>query len=86
MSNDEADTEISAAVRAAVAQLLGGPDVAGSDNFFELGGHSMLAAQLLRALEPTLGFRPALRHVFEAVDLDELSARLSADAEEHARR
>ncbi len=70
---------MSAAVRATVADLLNVVNVEGSDNFFELGGHSILAAQLLRALEPTLGYQPSLRHVFEAVDLDELSARLAAD-------
>lgn len=62
---------------ATVAGLLGLASVSGCDNFFELGGHSILAAQMLRMMEPELGYRAPLWHVFEAVDLDELAARLS---------
>ncbi|MFI1996714.1 phosphopantetheine-binding protein [Actinoplanes sp. NPDC020271] len=71
-------------VRTAVAQLLNVPEVSGSDNFFELGGHSLLAAQLLRSLESTVGYRPSFRHILDAADLDEISARISAEAVQRA--
>ncbi|HEV2374797.1 MAG TPA: phosphopantetheine-binding protein [Streptosporangiaceae bacterium] len=74
---DPAQEALRQTLLATVASLLNLEDVSGSDNFFELGGHSIIAAQMLRMLEPELGYRAPLRHVFESEDLDELAARLS---------
>ncbi|MDE1999200.1 MAG: amino acid adenylation domain-containing protein, partial [Burkholderiales bacterium] len=50
----------------AMADVLGKPHVGLTDNFFELGGHSLLAARLATRLIEVVGFRPALRVIFES--------------------
>ena len=65
--------EVEEQLVAEVRTLLAKDDITAQDNFFERGGHSILAAQLLNRMEPVLGYRAALRHVFEAEDLRELA-------------
>ncbi|MDO9235408.1 MAG: amino acid adenylation domain-containing protein [Aquabacterium sp.] len=50
----------------AMADVLGKSHVGVTDNFFELGGHSLLAARLAAKLIDVVGFRPALRIIFES--------------------
>lgn len=50
----------------AMADVLGKSHVGVTDNFFELGGHSLLAARLATKLIEVVGFRPALRIIFES--------------------
>ncbi|TCO61177.1 phosphopantetheine-binding protein [Actinocrispum wychmicini] len=73
--------EVESVLLATAKSLLGVSEIKMTDNFFDLGGHSILAAKLVGRMEQVIGHRASLRHVFEAEDMRDLSARLGALAE-----
>jgi acetoacetyl-CoA synthetase len=73
--------EVESVLLATAKSLLAIAEIKKTDNFFDLGGHSILAARLVSQMEPVIGQRAPLRHVFEAEDMHDLSVRLVALAE-----
>ena len=61
-----ADPNLQRAIAHVMAEVLGVAQMGANDHFFELGGHSLLAAKLASRLIEVVGFRPALRAIFEA--------------------
>ncbi|HYD78841.1 MAG TPA: non-ribosomal peptide synthase/polyketide synthase [Paucimonas sp.] len=62
------------------AEVLGVPQVGIHDNFFELGGHSLLAIRLISRLRQTFGADVAVRALFEAPTVAQLSERIKGMA------
>lgn len=91
---DEPATPLEAQVTEMVAGLLNIEQVGVEDNFFMLGGHSMLGIQLVTLIGETFGVELALRTLFEAPTVRQLSAeieqrliaRLETMSEEEAQR
>ncbi len=69
-------TDVEKTVAAILARLLEVEHVDVEDNFFSLGGHSLLGAQLVARLHDTFGIDVALRIIFEAPTVAELSAEI----------
>jgi amino acid adenylation domain-containing protein len=64
------------AVAAILAPLLGIGQVDANANFFALGGHSLLGTQLIVRLRDALGVEVALRTIFEAPTVAQLSSEI----------
>jgi len=61
------------------ATVLGVAQVGATDNFFALGGHSLLATQLMSRLHLAFGGEYAMRLLFEAPTVAELTARVTRE-------
>jgi amino acid adenylation domain-containing protein len=87
-------TPVQERVAAIVGSLLGLERVGIDDNFFMLGGHSLLGTQLIARVADTFGINLALRSLFNAPTVHELSdeiercivARLEAMSDEEAQQ
>jgi len=77
-----------------LCSLLNLDEVSVNDNFFLLGGHSLLGAQLIVKIRGAFGVNLALRTLFDAPTISELSseierlifARVESMSEEEAMR
>ena len=69
----EPRSEVEAAVAEIFGAVIGVERVGAFDNFFDLGGHSLLATQAIWRLRETFGVELALRALFEAPTVAELS-------------
>jgi amino acid adenylation domain-containing protein len=69
---------LEASVAAAMAELLGLPDVGMEQSFFALGGHSLLAIQLVTRLNKATGAALKMRDVFEQASAERLAALIEA--------
>ncbi len=63
---------------AAVAELLGVPQVGLDDDFFALGGHSLLAVRLVARLRDQLGRAVPVRAIFEHPRLGDLASTITS--------
>ena len=63
---------------AAVAELLGVPQVGLDDDFFALGGHSLLAVRLVARLRDQLGRAVQVRAIFEHPRLGDLASTITS--------
>ncbi|QOW18806.1 amino acid adenylation domain-containing protein [Lysobacter ciconiae] len=77
LPDNEPRSELESGVVAAMAQVLGLPDLGIHDDFFAVGGHSLLAAQLTTRLTAELGVRVSLRSVFDAPTAARLAALIA---------
>jgi amino acid adenylation domain-containing protein len=59
-----------------LSSLLGLEQVGVTDNFFMLGGHSLLGTQLISHIRGTFGVEMALRTLFDAPTIEELSLEI----------
>jgi acyl-CoA synthetase (AMP-forming)/AMP-acid ligase II/acyl carrier protein len=59
-----------------LSSLLGLEQVGVTDNFFMLGGHSLLGTQLISHIRGAFGVELALRTLFDAPTIEELSAEI----------
>jgi len=59
-----------------LSALLGLDAVSVNDNFFMLGGHSLLGTQLITQIRGTFGVELALRALFDAPTIEQLSAEI----------
>ncbi|WP_455678742.1 amino acid adenylation domain-containing protein, partial [Streptomyces atratus] len=64
------------------AEILGLPAVGIDDSFFELGGDSILAMQLTNRIRSTFGVKLAIRTLFDAPTVAELTGRLGEEPEQ----
>ncbi|MGW1656974.1 alpha/beta fold hydrolase, partial [Streptomyces atratus] len=64
------------------AEILGLPSVGIDDSFFELGGDSILAMQLTNRIRSTFGVKLAIRTLFDAPTVAELTGRLGEEPEQ----
>ncbi|WP_068923063.1 non-ribosomal peptide synthetase [Planobispora rosea] len=62
------------------ARVLGVERVGRHDGFFALGGHSLRIAEVVTRVHDELGVRPSARDLFEAADLAEFAALVTARA------
>ncbi len=77
-----------------LSSLLGLEQVSVNDNFFMLGGHSLLGTQLIAQIRSTFGVEMALRTLFDAPTIEQLSleierllmAKVEAMTEDEAQR
>ncbi len=69
---------LEASVAAAMAELLGLPEVGMEQSFFALGGHSLLAIQLVTRLNKATGAALKMRDVFEQASAEALAALIEA--------
>jgi len=69
-------TPIEQRLAATLCSLLNLSEVSVNDNFFLLGGHSLLGTQLIVKLRGTFGVDLALRTLFDAPTIAELSAEI----------
>ena len=89
-----ARTPVEQRLAAMLSALLGLDQVSVHDNFFMLGGHSLLGTQLISHIRAAFGVELALRKLFEAPTIEQLSleieqlvmARVEAMSEEEVRR
>jgi amino acid adenylation domain-containing protein len=59
-----------------LSSLLGLEQVSVNDNFFMLGGHSLLGTQLIAQIRSTFGVEMALRTLFDAPTIEQLSREI----------
>ena len=69
-------TSIEQRLAATLCSLLNLSEVSVSDNFFLLGGHSLLGTQLIVKIRSTFGVDLALRTLFDAPTIAELSTAI----------
>jgi amino acid adenylation domain-containing protein len=89
-----ARTPVEERLAAMLSTLLGLDQVSVHDNFFMLGGHSLLGTQLISQIRGAFGVELALRKLFEAPTIEQLSleieelvmARVEAMSEEEVLR
>jgi amino acid adenylation domain-containing protein len=89
-----ARTPVEHRLAAMLSALLSLDQVSVHDNFFMLGGHSLLGTQLISQIRAAFGVELALRKLFEAPTIEQLSleieqlvmARVEAMSEEEVRR
>jgi amino acid adenylation domain-containing protein len=87
-------TSIEERLAVMLSSLLGLEQVSVNDNFFMLGGHSLLGTQLIAQIRGTFGVEMALRTLFDAPTIEQLSleierlimAKIEAMTEEEAQR
>lgn len=87
-------TPVEERLAAMLSSLLGLDQVSVHDNFFMLGGHSLLGTQLISQIRGAFGVELALRTLFEAPTIEQLSleieqlltARVEAMTEEEVAR
>jgi amino acid adenylation domain-containing protein len=71
-----ARTPVEERIAAMLATLLGLDQVSVHDNFFMLGGHSLLGTQLISQIRGAFGVELALRKLFEAPTIEQLSLEI----------
>lgn len=73
-----ARTPVEERLAAMLSTLLGLDQVSVHDNFFMLGGHSLLGTQLISQIRGAFGVELALRKLFEAPTIEQLSLEIEA--------
>lgn len=69
-----------------VASLMGGPSMSPDENFFLIGGNSIFAAQLTARIREIFGVKLALRELFGAPTIRELSSEVERLLEAESRQ